>query len=1114
MKKFILLLLLAAPALAQNVRYDAPFPTISPTAPPFLIANVPPNSPTLAVCHSPANQVPCTNYATTYTSLGVACSNGAQDTPQPMPSACQSTGDAYGNIGFWAPAGTYDYTVCIGTACYGPYTVTLGGSGGSSITLKTNNVNNGSQSTLNLSQGSNITLTDNGTGTVTIAGSGGGTPGGSNTQVQFNNSGAFGGASVTNTYPNAVTFNNSTAALGVSNLNGRRYVTADYNWSRSPAGTVSVGANTVTLSPCPAGIMTTYGFTSTPWTQVYISTTGTPEAVLVTATTCTQQGGSNGTITFTAANSHSAGFTVGSASVGWQEATNASMQTVADSTIQQKGAVIGVPGEVNWKARVTVMSSRVALDFSGVTVNCQMSDTCLYIGDSGGSSRVYDVNVFNFYPRPGVVTGNFAAIETNAQNTHLTSVGPQRNSVICATCTFGSFITVDDDQAFVLDDLDTNPQGGWSHCGTDFCSVAVKTGTGAGVGRILNSNLTLNCAANGVDWKQGNTLEIANTVIQGYGQFGVRAHGSFSNISSVKLDNVYFEVGNCQNLNPLGIGITGLATDGYATIDASTGPYGALQRFANTGGTQYNYYIVVHTTGGAPGTAVSAPFLAGMASTNGVGTITVKWLQIGQTGTITYDVIRTSGSANNPAPYTANCTGGSPTACGSVATGLTVGGSCAAVGSTNICSFDDNAALNTTAYTVTTSGTYWPNLWNSSDSGTWPGAIVYAKYGADTVGITPPTGGVYMDRFGDNISNSQVNPVSQILSAYGPEIPEFFATECSLPAGGFSVVCLHNDNITFNGATLIRTAPYNSFDPNSLKGRFIFTPMRNQIGNHHLITLVDSAPAKTLATNGFRPTWDANDSYIALDSPSGALNTAQVAFGAPVALSNYIGSNPDNSNFLERLTSSAKTFKVPVTINSGSTAGFLGVTQGTAASTVANTVGITAPAAVTAYNITLPGAGGNGTITGNTSGAVFTGSFSGDSAHSKHLTAQVASLGATTVCDSVAGACNVAGLYKVSGYIVSTVSCGTPGPAAIAPLLTWTDAASAKSAVAIPLTTDASATATAASIALGTVGTHWGYFTANVWSTGAAPIQISATYTACSVGTGTYELDATVTQLQ
>ena len=135
MKKIHLLLLLGGMlsvcAYGQNVRYSVSYPSISSTtSTPYLVANVPPNSPVLAVCQSPANQVPCTNYAATFDSLGNACPNGAQDTPDPQPSACQPTGDAQGNIGFWAAAGKYDYTVCVANECFGPYTITLGGSGG------------------------------------------------------------------------------------------------------------------------------------------------------------------------------------------------------------------------------------------------------------------------------------------------------------------------------------------------------------------------------------------------------------------------------------------------------------------------------------------------------------------------------------------------------------------------------------------------------------------------------------------------------------------------------------------------------------------------------------------------------------------------------------------------------------------------------------------------------------------------------------------------------------------------------------------------------------------------------------------------------------------------
>jgi len=124
----------SALGLAQstaNARYSESLPSISSTTTtPYLVANIPPNSLVLSVCHAPANQGPniaCTNYATTYNSAGTACPNGAQDTPDPQPSSCQSTADAQGNIAFYAAPGTYDWTACVQntTTCFGPYRITL-----------------------------------------------------------------------------------------------------------------------------------------------------------------------------------------------------------------------------------------------------------------------------------------------------------------------------------------------------------------------------------------------------------------------------------------------------------------------------------------------------------------------------------------------------------------------------------------------------------------------------------------------------------------------------------------------------------------------------------------------------------------------------------------------------------------------------------------------------------------------------------------------------------------------------------------------------------------------------------------------------------------------------
>src|ERR1035438_6209309 len=135
MKRFGLFLvifvaLLACPlALGQGARYDSfSWQTVyiqgsnvfTPT--PFAIVNV---------CSYPANAVPCTNYATTYTdiTLGTAC---ASSVPLVLGgNTCVATADVNGDIGFWAAAGNYDYTITTSKGSFGPYHVTLGVGGSS-----------------------------------------------------------------------------------------------------------------------------------------------------------------------------------------------------------------------------------------------------------------------------------------------------------------------------------------------------------------------------------------------------------------------------------------------------------------------------------------------------------------------------------------------------------------------------------------------------------------------------------------------------------------------------------------------------------------------------------------------------------------------------------------------------------------------------------------------------------------------------------------------------------------------------------------------------------------------------------------------------------------------
>ena len=136
MKKFILtaFLLVSSLAFSQGIRYDIGSPgsagvvTTSGSGLPYLIA-LP--GVTLNWCNYPANAAPCTNFASTYSSLALTT---PCPTNQPIvlqgSSSCQGTSDNAGNLGVYTIAGTYSYTLTYGATTFGPFTVSVGGTGG------------------------------------------------------------------------------------------------------------------------------------------------------------------------------------------------------------------------------------------------------------------------------------------------------------------------------------------------------------------------------------------------------------------------------------------------------------------------------------------------------------------------------------------------------------------------------------------------------------------------------------------------------------------------------------------------------------------------------------------------------------------------------------------------------------------------------------------------------------------------------------------------------------------------------------------------------------------------------------------------------------------------
>jgi hypothetical protein len=583
------------------------------------------------------------------------------------------------------------------------------------------------------------------------------------------------------------------------------------------------------------------------------------------------------------------------------------------STVNADGCQITNAQRQSNVVTITVASGCSTIQ-TGDLININFTDTVNYWGSHGpvtvsGTSITYSQTGANLASTatPGTVAIQNAAIEDNAlpgtmEDIKYTTGGGGK---------FNQFFVVDNDQAATIRNFDNGAQGllcTANHCGSFVYSAGTTAATP--VLWLDKLNISAQCGGNGVTVYANNSTRINDSVIQGFAMWGIYTSTILGSYGGTQLDNVYNEEGTGPCPNPyMGntFGAAGIIySSGGSPLSVRGGeqPNGWMPEFANTGSTQYNYYVVVHdATEG-----VSYPLYAGYALSNGSGNIVVQWPHVAPIGSVTYDLVRMAPgtlAANNAMfPVQGACGGGSPTACGSVATNLA---QCSGL----VCSYTDSASASTASYTVATPG-YFPALTF------WPGGLVLNGNGQQNAGDLP---GVVIDTdagIGSGIS-------SPWISTAGFLRPAIYARQCSGTEGAYGgawVQCLegdgHGNSFPGVGAVLLNSGPNSGAQKSGLKGRlnFIMSPA-DDINQSHIITLVDSNPAKTLATGLNRPANDAADTYIGLDPPVGgsSRSSAQLAFGAPVAISSYIGNAGDNASFLERLTSTAKTFNVGVNIN-------------------------------------------------------------------------------------------------------------------------------------------------------------------------------------------------------
>jgi hypothetical protein len=651
-----------------------------------------------------------------------------------------------------------------------------------------------------------------------------------------------------------------------------KYAT-DFNWSATPTDDLSTpGSKTITLGACPAGVRG-----SEPEYWVYLGGTGTAEAVKVAGGSCAGNG-SAGTLQFTTVNAHPTGYTVGSASSGLQEASIAARITPSNPTgTPQAGRVIAPPGEFNAYARISFRSDNQTIDFSGSIVNCWMDDPCIFVGDPVTSTSNVNITLLNPRGRPTIANGTKPFIEVNAQKTRIFNV---MTRIPYNGGTFGAYVQVDDDQAFLLDGLDTTTGTRGVRCDATYCGAYVTApgpfNTWSAVGWLKHLNISAACVGNGVDWQSGNSLHISDSVIQGYAQYGVRsgtARGGYS--SPTELTDVYMEVGNCSN--PVaGLGIAGVIQQGARLkVDGGIGPQGSFPRFSNTGSTDYYYYLVArHATHGP-----SMPLYVGHALTNGSGTITVTSPDIA--AATSFDLLRVTFTSTPP--YTAAPYG---TGNWAVATAVTRASACTG----GVCTFNDPQAP-LQSYTVTDPPTYFPKL------DFWNGDVVLGSK-SDSAS---PYDVAMLTMFNNDGNRNIVSELGTIQPAVVTDhcpwrqdwIPGWFSCTSGY-ARAWVIGAFRDASNTTN-----QKGKVNLLQPLGVPS--------------HAITLGDSIPGKTIAWANNRPPNDADDAFIGYDTKTGGASTLGVSFGAPYSLSNYIGNVGDGTNWKERLTASAKTFKLPVT---------------------------------------------------------------------------------------------------------------------------------------------------------------------------------------------------------
>jgi hypothetical protein len=512
---------------------------------------------------------------------------------------------------------------------------------------------------------------------------------------------------------------------------------------------------------------------------------------------------------------------------------------------------------------------------------------------------------------PGVVALSYEAVLDNGNSTGLVDLQYENTEELGAFNHFFDFW--DDENAhvekFSNNAISLNQNANWT--GSFLWSggqltLPNKIQQLAPVITVNNSSFTAN-GSNCATVYNSNGFYFQNSVCQAQGPWEFLVSSITGNYQGADFQNIYSEASTA--LNPAsparspwpGLGVAGFIggpTSGAGSYSLSgQGSFAGTLPTVGTGSTTYVYYIVARDV--TAGTQTSPlPFM--YEKENSPSQVTVQWPRVAAgTHEIVYDLIRNPApqgtmavaAGGYVAPHSGGCNGSSPSACGSVAMGL-------AQCSGFVCSYVDNTSNATSAYSFIKDGTLAPN------PTFWPGTAVLTSTALQSNREVSVTGIAF---------NGAPTEYADYCSGYGSNV-----------SGGYTV-CTGSPTTPNNSVPdqppliLADGGASGGGGVPGAKGRLIFeTTATAELNSHQIITLYDSNPAKTQATTGHRPVGDPGDMYMGIDP-----NRYLMIGGGTNGITQYVNNIGDGTKWGERLTSSLKTFNVPVQAPAiNATAGF------------------------------------------------------------------------------------------------------------------------------------------------------------------------------------------------